>query len=301
MDSSYTKYINDMWYLPKATLLRIFVLTGLGLFFAIKNPFHTMAVDDTLFFLPVFFLISSAKLVAIFTAILLGTGTCIYLYSADWLYMVGLLSAIIFTVPLTSLLHITSHGCIRPRWLNRLLGEFSAISQLSSFTDWMVMHALHHIHVDDPKLDPHPPDGKTYWTYIRNMKANAVNVYVKAFQRKHGSKKNFELCLKVFILLSKIQTYVFILFWYFLLGPKLFISGLVFSIAVKTLHYAWFNWRTHKALENGNVEILNLDGGIYTIFNLLSYNMYYHGNHHNQMYTANPKKIINRALHKKAS
>ena len=60
------------------------------------------------------------------------------------------------------------------------------------------------------------------------------------------------------------------------------------SIAFKMVHFAWFNYTTHRPVE-GKFQTRNLTQGLYFAINWISFGFYYHDNHHKNPTLFNPK------------
>jgi fatty acid desaturase len=72
------------------------------------------------------------------------------------------------------------------------------------------------------------------------------------------------------------------------------------NIVFKKLHYAWFNWSTHQ-MQDEKIQTQNLNTGIYKFINAISFNLYYHHNHHTYPNLMNPKRVPAQYLRAKES
>jgi fatty acid desaturase len=277
-----------MWYLPKVHVTHaiLFALLDAGLIYrgALDQP-------GALYFLPLLFLASSVRIEVVSLSVVLASAMTVYFYGWSWSYLAYTAAAVVLTFPLTALLHNAAHGNIRPKWFGRLVGELTGVIQLSCFADWAVIHVLHHAHSDDPNKDPHPPGHLSYMDFVRNVRQQIVKVFGGYFVEAFKSEPKMKTALKCFAWFSRARQFMWVAFWFLLLGPKLFSFGFSFSIAFKMAHYAWFNWSTHRPNAEGKIEIHNHDRGLYKAVNLISANLYYHGNHHINMKLFNPKSL----------
>jgi stearoyl-CoA desaturase (delta-9 desaturase) len=214
---------------------------------------------------------SSAYLMTVYSA----------LHGIDLLsYSLLIFAGFCLTMTATATLHGAAHKSIKPKWLARPIGEISALFQLSGFAEWTVVHVFHHVFTDEPELDPHPPKGKTYWQYVRDMRTQVggvtTNHYLKQWGKTEESIKNWTRYIKF----TRISQSFRVLFWLSLLDMKTFVFLFSTSVVIKMFHMAWFNYATHVT-EGDGVKIINLDHGIfYKFVNFIAFGLYFHGNHH---------------------
>ncbi len=262
------------------------LLVNLGLVF-LKTP----ELKTTLWCLPCLMLISSPQV----TTVLLG-----YVYALtvavlgghfESVYLIGIPLGIVLTFPFTGLLHCASHDSLRPKWLNRPVGELMGLVQLYGFPDWKVLHFMHHSFSDDAELDPHPPLDKKYWEFTKGMRTAASNAFLKHYFMQFGQTQLTIASAQRFGRAAKFDALMKLVFWYLVLGGQAFSFFYLTSIAFKMLHYAWFNHSTHQS-PDGNTELRNLNHGlIYPVINALAFGMYFHKNHHLAPSMFNPQRI----------
>jgi stearoyl-CoA desaturase (delta-9 desaturase) len=215
-------------------------------------------------------------------------------FSLGYLLLIPL--GIYFGIMSATFMHIASHRGIKPQWLNRLVGELCAIHQLSVFKGWTIVHLLHHQNPDDPKFDPHPPQGFGFVEYVAETKRLMQKCMTHTFLRKHGdspeSRKIWARTEGVLVTNRIVRA----VFWLVVLGPAPFACFYVPSLAVNILLYAHFNYSTHRPNPNtGEMEILNLDHNLlYRFLNLITFGGYYHKNHHLKPSLFNPKALSQR-------
>ena len=178
-------------------------------------------------------------------------------------------------------MHQCVHGLLRPRWLNRAIGELCALQQLIGFYVWGITHMLHHRYPDDPVRDAHPPGTLGYWAFGRDMKRTIIKCldrnYFEAFGDSRRSRTIWRIT-KSLLMFSRVVRAFFLLLVF---GPTLFIFLFLPSFVVQMMFYVHFNWATHRVDESGRVEICNLHAGVYYKFiNTILFGGYYHKNHH---------------------
>lgn len=277
----------DPQYLFKTNLLRtvLFLSLNIGLFSFFKMSWSLLAF----YFVPIFLLATAGTLP---TALGLGIGFALYWYqtppsAVDFFFV---LAAILITFPVTGLYHCCSHLSMKPRWLNRFFGEITGLWHNSSLDEWSIIHAYHHRYADDKENDPHPPDGKPFFQYISGMGKAIGQSFGKHYLSEHGSGPQQLHNLKRLSRSIFVRQVIISLFWFLALGPQAYVFLYATNIVFKKWHYAWFNWATHVK-ENGRDLILNKHKGLYTAVNFLSFNLYYHENHHLRPGLFNPKSL----------
>lgn len=271
-----SKFRKERMFLSRSHLISFGVISILNLALLLGT---NISVKDLAWYLPLVAILSTTKIELVVSCFLYAALISVFRTDFQFVYLLTLPIAIIATFPLTAFLHNASHGSFKPKWLNRPLGEVVGVMQLSGFTQWKLVHIIHHMHSDDPQLDPHPPLNKNYWTFARGMRESAINAYVNFFFKTHGQGDESLKALKQFSHAAKLDQSARVLFWLLLLGPQLFTFLFLSSIVFKMFHYAWFNYSTHRPAKEG-AEIKNLDRLLYRFINTIAFGLYYHKNHH---------------------
>jgi fatty acid desaturase len=239
-------------------------------------------------------------------AVLLAVSTNIQMVIASFIFAAAVSffrsdfnpMALLYVMPITiglslifsALIHNASHESIPHRFLNRLVGEIMGIIQLSGFPDWKLVHVLHHQNSDDPILDPHPPLKKSYWEFAKGMRSSIVTVFGQFYFKCFGKNETSIQNLQSFARAAKFNMLMKIGFWFLILKPQLFAFAFLFSIVFKMLHFAWFNYITHRPDADG-VKIQNLNNFTYKVLNFFSFGLYYHDNHHTAPYLFDPRNL----------
>ncbi len=205
--------------------------------------------------------------------------------------IVYILAGILITYPAIAFLHNAAHRNFRLDWINRCMGEIIAVFHLVGFPDWHIVHNLHHSFPDDPERDPHPPIGTGFWEFVFNVREKIGRILTANYFGMWGdTEENRSIWLQL-AKQMELSLYLKIVFWLLLLGPEVFSFFYTTTIVVKTLSYAHFNWRTHQ-LVGGAPTIVNLNHNlIYKFLNLISFGLYFHGNHHDKSNLFNPQKM----------
>lgn len=288
----------DPFYLAHYHTKVVFVLAFINTGLLIMRPpeWH-----DVILYMPALYLATSSKLKHVVGAFAYAFAASVF--SADFSLMalfIGVPAALVFTFPFSALIHSASHGSIRPRWLNRPVGELMGVIQLSGFPDWKITHVLHHTHTDHPELDPHPPLKKTYWEFALGMRDSVMKAYLKYYFKVFGQNDKSMQALNRFKWASLAAVSMKLTFWFLVLKPQFFAFFFLTSVAFKMTHWAWFNYSTHRPVENG-VQIHNLTKYGYKFVNLIGFGLYYHDNHHASPMLFNPKYKPDSSLKEKTN
>lgn len=280
----YLAFKKDSKYLIKNNLLRILILI---LAVSILFFFRGFEKQELLFIVPIILLSFNA----VWTTALGGFAAVLILTSRG--HIPGALELLVFpslaillTFPLTGLYHCASHESMRPRWLNRWLGELIGLLHMSSLDEWAIIHTFHHAHADDLEKDPHPPAGQGFFQFMRNTAKNIGKCFGRHFVKIHGieSLPNLIKASRM----ARLRQLLLSLFWFLLLGPVLYTYLFAVNIIFKKFHYAWFNWSTHIKVGE-EVQIVNLNEGLYRVINFITFNLYCHRGHHNNPVLFRPK------------
>ena len=191
-----------------------------------------------------------------------------------------LLLGIIVGIYSATLMHLSSHNSLSSTAKSRIIGELCALHQLIGFYGWQIPHIAHHRSSDVDGEDPHAPGKMGFIQYSSQIKSDVLDALRKAYLETFPCASGIASwkSIMIWILTNRVLR---TLFWYALLGPKLFVSLFMTSYFAQLLFYVHFNWSTHKTAENGEVAIRDLDGGLYyKLVNKFTWGMFYHGTHH---------------------
>ena len=190
-----------------------------------------------------------------------------------------------------TIMHICAHGSPKSRVWRSVLGELCAMQQLTGFQDWTVVHMMHHANSDHPLHDPHYASGTGFFAYAAGMKLK-IALFVQRYYLNlwQGNPNALPLwaATAFFIVFSNFAASVL---WLVLLGPKMFTLVFVTSLLTNSYFYCHFNYFTHQPNQRGEIEILNLQTGLYRILNGMLLGIFFHKNHHDSPMQLNPAEI----------
>lgn len=220
-----------------------------------------------------------------------------FFYFKFSLYSLGVMACgVIFGLVVATAFHNTSHGNIKPRWLNTIVGEFCGAYTLDGMRNFRVGHMLHHLHTDDPVLDPHPPLGLTFFEFIKTSKDKTIDVLIEAYYKYHGRTKESEENIQSQILIYKLGVISKIIFWFLLFGPIGFVLFFIPSYLSYFFGFAHLNYISHQPDESGEVVVKDHDGTVFfRVMNLITSGGYYHKSHHLYPGLYNPSRASKRA------
>ena len=205
-----------------------------------------------------------------------------------WLIPVGLYVAFI----VGTLVHNTTHDSMRPKWINRVVGELCGFLLMMGFPGWAITHLIHHQYPDDPERDVHPPLDLSYWQFLDHMGATMARLMTKNYFDIWGTAPKYKRIWKGVQVSAPFVRYARVLFLFLLLGPSWFIFLYMPLKLLAVFMYAHFNYFTHRPLGKNQFEILNLNEGIsYKLLNLVTFGSYFHKNHHKNPSLFDPRKL----------
>lgn len=292
------KFLNDPYYLLKYNATYALVLGAFGYFVSrsglspIANPLHfgitpAWLLALAVFMSPNFFVIIGGTFLIFALHLTMGpatplSGGSIALLIAGSLYF-AFLSAM--------LMHNAAHGNIRPRWLNRVVGELCGFHQLGGFPGWAIVHLVHHRFPDHPEKDPHPPGQMTFLEYMRTMFDALIRAICSLYEEHWGAKSlHYRRIWKLTGISAFLVRFLRVLILFALIGPDGFAYFFAPSYFFITLIYWHFNYATHRPGAEG-MEIRDIHRGpYYRITNALFAGIYYHRTHHQRPYLFNPAR-----------
>ncbi len=203
-----------------------------------------------------------------------------------WLVPLGVLVGIASAM----LIHNAAHGSIKPVWINKFIGELCGLHQLYGFRAWTIAHLIHHQYPDDPEKDPHAPNGMRFIPFLWGMQRMLRGCLKHNYEQLWGADPRNMQHWKLKNLFGFVGMWARMLLWFLLLGPNLFLCFYLTSYVANVVFFAHFNYFTHRLTETGEIEIQNLNDGIYyKIVNALFLGIYFHKNHHLRPSYADPR------------
>ena len=206
------------------------------------------------------------------------------------------LVAIVFGLAMATAFHNASHHNFKNKFLNILIGEFCGFYTLIGMRPFRVGHMLHHIHSDDPELDPHPPTELSFIQFILTSHNQTIEVLKNVYRQNHGASAKTEANIKWQTVFHQMGILFKILFIFIVFGPTLFVSFYVISYLAYFFGFAHLNYISHLPDEDGEIRVKNHSQGFfYQVMNVLTSGGYYHKNHHLNPKLYNPSHYQARA------
>lgn len=281
-----TQFKKNPKYLLQNNLNRIVIFFLLNAVLAI---YFRPSIKEILFYTMPIVLLSTGGILTTALGLFAGVLVHIFLNGFNLTSILFSVGAIGITFIVTSIYHSAAHESFKPRWLNRVLGEICGLIHTSNLDEWGIIHYFHHLHADDPLLDPHPPTGLTFIEFASTTGQKVAQSLGIHYFKTFDANEYYSRIIKQTSMTIFTRQLMLTVFWYLLLGPEIFLYFFGVNIVFKKTHYAWLNWATHGE-KQGKVQVFNRISGIYRIINLISLNLYYHKNHHARPYLYNPKK-----------
>ncbi len=188
-------------------------------------------------------------------------------------------------------LHNASHRSFKPRWLNRIAGELAGIHQLYGHRGFHTAHKLHHVYPDDDDFDPNKPCQHHFIYYALDMVPQLNRMLSKVFFLLWDNTPKHRWIWRLNSVIALASISANLLFWYLLLGPLGFILFFIPSWIYSQIIFAQLNYYTHRPSTEhpGHYDILNLNHSrYYQLSNTLFSGFFYHKNHHQYPFLANP-------------
>lgn len=197
---------------------------------------------------------------------------------------------------LASLIHNASHNNIRGEFLNRCVGEFCGAWALYGFTNFVMIHLLHHRY-SDTDFDPVNPKGKSFLIFLLAPMRFMIKVAIQWLEGVHGHKRGYREILLTQTVVFHLVLGVKLCFWWALFGTEGFLF--FYLPALFTLYgvHAHINYVCHRELADGSVEIFNLNHNpYYKLVNFVTSGGYFHRNHHENLKLFNPQRLRTRTI-----
>lgn len=199
--------------------------------------------------------------------------------------------AIIWGLILSSLLHNTSHDNINFTLLNRLVGSFSGAWVLYGYSNFVMIHTLHHKY-SDQELDPVNPQGMSFLVFVSAPMRYMIKTAKKYLFQTHGHHENYKMIMNIQSAIFHLNLVLKLALWYLLFGKVLFVTFFLASLLTNYFIFAHINYVCHRVSSDGSVEVVNLNHNLYyKITNFFTMGGYYHKNHHLNLRIFNPKNL----------
>lgn len=275
-------------------MLLLLILNGLSLhYFELKE-------SNLIFYaLTVFLMFPSINvlLFASFSIFLVGASGLYFPYHISYFMLLPL--AFMISLTSGSLIHNAAHFNFKPKWLNKVIGELLTFHHLlgGGFQLWAFQHNIHHRFPDDPEKDTHPPLHQSYWSFVNRLKITIERALRGEFENNFGSSDNTKRLWTLSSLFVPVNRFLRASVLLTVFGAKLYSLFLIPSFISIVLMTAHFNFVTHRPNLDDDFDILNKNENIiFKMINMISFNMYFHKNHHLKPNLINPKVISTKPI-----
>lgn len=189
-------------------------------------------------------------------------------------------------------IHNATHHSFGNRKLNDLMGWLAGFHQLWGYRGWRLIHLIHH-NYSDKDGDPHNPHGKTFWKFTRDMFTGSSFTVSRRYREHWGESPRTKLLQNAGLAVFAGMALSFLLLWFLLLGPEVFVFFYVPSFLFNHWFFSSINYFCHPVNpETGETAAANLTHGwYYPLANALWFGIYYHGNHHKKPNLFNPRHM----------
>ncbi|MDD4973283.1 MAG: fatty acid desaturase [Bacteriovorax sp.] len=201
-----------------------------------------------------------------------------------------LLLSIPFGWIIASFLHNTGHGNIKSLFLNNLIGEFCGHFVGYGFTNFVLVHTLHHNH-SDQRFDPVSPEGMSFLRFALAPTKYMISRTKEYLEFVHGKNRHYKTILHAQTVIFYINLILRLVFWFLLLGPEFFIFFYLPAVTSNILILAHINYVCHRDFKDGSVEVFNMNHNLYyKIANFITIGGYYHKSHHLKLNLFDPRE-----------
>ena len=189
----------------------------------------------------------------------------------------------------SQLVHFCSHNLLRPKWINRVLGEVLSLQFLGTYLGFTVLHLEHHTYADDLVLDPHPNQAEGFYRFFVKLTKTMAVGFKKIYFKHHADKPETQKIWLVYKYILPTRCFSRVVFLILLLGPSGFLFFLLPSMIANYWVFGHLNYYSHLRKPDGTVEILNLDQKVHhKILNYFTLGAYNHADHHKFPAAMNP-------------
>jgi fatty acid desaturase len=204
--------------------------------------------------------------------------------------------AVIFGFLVASFIHNASHGNVGNKVFNRMVGEFCGTWVLYGFTNFIMVHLLHHQYSDE-ELDPVNPHGMSFLKFISAPMRYMIRVTKKFLFLQHGKTQNYSLIMNTQTVIFHLNLVLKLAFWFLVFGKTLFVFFYLPAFISNIAILAHINYVCHRDLEDGTVETVNLNHNLYyKVANFITFGGYFHKSHHMKLNVFNPMKLGSETL-----
>lgn len=226
-------------------------------------------------------------LIAIFYQFQIGLSVELSLFGGIFIFVLAIINGLL----VSSFLHNTAHGNVGSKYINRLVGEYCGYWVLYGFSNFVLVHMLHH-QFSDKDLDPVNPKGMSFFTFLTAPMRYMIKTTKQFLYKVHGDKKNYQIIMSAQIIIFHLNLGLRLVIWYLLLGKTLFLCFYLPGFFTIVTIFAHINYVCHRDHEDGTVEVVNLNHNFYfKVANFFTIGGYFHKNHHLNMKAFDPRQV----------
>ncbi len=192
-------------------------------------------------------------------------------------------------------IHNATHKSFSSPIVNEACGTLAGLHQLWGFNGWRLIHLVHHQYSDNVEHDPHPPRGRSFWKFAREMFIQSSFTISKRYVDHWKNTPRTRLLQSLALVTFFIASTATLAAWFLLLGPVAFVFGYIPSLIANHLLFVDVNYSCHPADEKGETAAANLNNNLYhKLANFFWHGIYFHGNHHRRPMLFNPRYMPER-------
>jgi len=268
---------NNKYYLLTSELQHLFLMSCAFVLFSIWNPWNYESLLKVILLCIPFLFSGPGGYVVTGTLVAYYFSPSVSLESTPFVVIGGIIYGLIHS----QLVHFCAHGLLRPRWLNRILGEILSIQFFSTFLGFTVVHMEHHAHADDLTLDPHPNYAEGFLNYFTRLHRTMATSFKRMYFNIHSTSPETERQWKMYLLLRPTRHFSRVIVLLLALGPSGFLFFLLPSMIVNHWVFGHLNYYSHLRGPDGTVEIQNLNKKfLHKLLNVFTLGAYNHADHH---------------------
>lgn len=209
------------------------------------------------------------------------------------LYLLALTASIPFGWLVAAFLHKSGHQNVTSGPINRIVGEFVGHFVGYGFNNFILVHTLHHLY-SDHDYDPVSPRGMKFLTYLISPNRYMIEKTKLFLSDTHGQTEDYNRILNIQTIIFHINMVLRLVAWSLIFGPGLFLFFYLPAVLSNIAILAHINYVCHQDLEDGSVEVFNLNhNAYYKLANFVTMGGYFHKNHHQNLSLFDPRKLIN--------
>lgn len=205
--------------------------------------------------------------------------------------LIVIVFAVMNGLVVSSFLHNTSHGNVGGKIVNRLVGEYCGYWVLYGFSNFVLVHMLHH-QFSDKDMDPVNPKGMSFFVFLTAPMRYMIKTTKEFLFHIHGDKKNYQSIMNAQTIVFHLNLLLRLVIWFLLLGKTMFFCFYIPGFLTIVTIFAHINYVCHRDREDGTVEVVNLNHNLYfKVANFFTIGGYFHKNHHLNMKAFDPRQV----------